>query len=366
MTIAVTPQRDDGGDGSEPELTEDSVVTAAIWNADDSHSSLSDISIVHQGVRICDLPALAGTAGTDLRCALGLDWPPRWRRRALSVLRSVEGVSDVIGVDQPVAAFANGWHQDPTSDPDRPLQIVAVAHQHPRTMVVGHTGQHSLVSVGPFEGPDEIRAITENGARSSQQHLSIEVPLRWASTLGTVGRVITYGLDLTSRNEFDDLFGPLVVHHDTDGVLDGLTRMNSLRMWSACWPTNQIRLGSGWTRQPGPLRSRLEEHMVRLRPGAEIQFSDTEGRLVPVRAGSVSAHGCVIPDHLGTQPRLQLLDDGRIFLFGPDDTDPLAMKIVWPIPASGRNCIEVRAAGRAGVELVDPVVEGLVGADVGP
>jgi hypothetical protein len=126
-----------------------------------------------------------------------------------------------------------------------------------------------------------------------------------------------------------------------------------------------MQLGSGWTRQPGPLRGRLEEHIVRLRPGTEIQFSDTDGRLVPVRAGSVSAHGCIIPDRLGTQLRLQMLDDGRVFLVGPTDRDPLAMKVAWPIPASGRDFIAVRSAGRAGVELADPCVEDLVGVGAG-
>jgi hypothetical protein len=354
MTIAVVPT---GEDGRDVDLSADSLVTAAIWDADDLHSDLSDISIVHQGVRIGDLPKLTGAASTDLRCALGLDYPSRWRRRALSVLQSVEGVGDVVGVDEPIAAFANSWHQHPTNDQGRPLQIVASAHQKSCTMIVGHTGQQRLVSVGLFEGTQDIREITENGARFSQQHLSIDVPLRWPSTLGTVGRVVTYGLGLARRKEFDDLFGSLVLHHDADGVLDGLTRMNRLARWSACWPTTRMQLGSGWTRQPGPLRARLEEHIVRLRPGTEIQFSDTGGRRVPVRAGSVSAHGCVIPDHLGTQPRLQLLDDGRVFLLGPTDTDQVAMKFAWPIPASGRDFIEVRSAGRAGVELADPHVE---------
>ncbi len=357
MSIAVVPHRVEENGGTEHELTGDSLVTAAVWNAEDAHSDLSDISVVHQGVRIADLPELVGTTSGDVRCALRLDSPRRSRRNAVSLFQSLEGLGHVTGVDEPIAAFANNWYHDRTHDPDRPLRIVAVARRESCTLVVGHTGRQRLVAVGLATTPEHIRKLAETGARYSQEPLSIDVPLRWHSTLSAVGSVATFGLDPGRRNEFDNLFGPLVSHKDFLGILHGLTRMSSLASWAACWPTVRVQLGSGWTRQPGPLRDRVEEHVARLRPGADILFSDSDGRLLPVRAGSVTAQGCVIPHRLGTQPRLQFIDDGRLFLWGPTNTHPLAMAISWPIPASGATSIEVRSAGPSGVELADPFVE---------
>ncbi|MFW2383395.1 MAG: hypothetical protein ACN4GZ_16695 [Acidimicrobiales bacterium] len=353
MSIAVVPQRTVSAADQAEELIENGLVTAAIWNSDDPHSDLSDISIVHQGVKICDLPGLTGAASADVRCALHLDSPPRSRRRTISMLRSVDGLTEVIGIDRPIAAFANSWHQNPHRDPSRPLHIVVTSRRTGGALVVGHTDQRRLVAVGVFDGPDRIRTITETAARFSQRPLSIDVPMRWSSTLSRVGAVVTYALSSSVRAEIDELFGSLVLHHDSDGVLPGLTRMRSLRSWSACWPTTRIHLGPGWTRQPGPLRGRVEEHLARLRAGAEIGFADSCGRPLPVRAGSISARGCVIPEWLGTQPRLRLLDDGRLILLGSPQSRALAMEVAWPIPASGREYVEVRAAGPTGIQLTD-------------
>ncbi len=354
MPIAVVPLRHDSDASGNQELTENSLVNAAVWSADDPHSDLSDIVIVHEAVRIGDLADLAGTASTDIRCALGLDSPPRRRRRALSALRSIDRLGRVVGVEAPVAAFANSWHLNPNHDSERPLRIVSIGHRNACGMVIGHTGERQLVAIGPVDGPEHIEKWTRAAARFSQTPLSIDVPSRWPSILSRVGSVITHGLTPTHCADFDSLFGPLVVHHQSDGILDGLTRLGSLAEWSACWPTTRVHLGRGWKRQPGPLRAQVEEHVARIRAGAQIRFSDDGGRPVPVRAGSILAQGCVIPDRLGTQPRLQLIDNGHLLMSGPPGVRPLAMELSWPIPASGRNYVDVRSASRSVVELAEP------------
>jgi hypothetical protein len=357
MPIAVVPQHTHSAAGVDQELTENSVVKAAVWNAEDPHSDLSAIVILHEAVRVGDLRELAGSASTEIHFAVPLDSPPRRGRRALSALfRSIDGHGHVAGIDAPVAAFANSLHLNPNYDSDRPLRVVSIGHSDGCSMVVGHAGERRLVAIGLVDGPDDIERWTHKAARFSQLPLSIEVPSRWSSTLSRVGSVTTHGLTRARRAEFDALFGSLTVHHSSDGVLDGLTRLETLCDWSACWPTTRVHLGLGWTRQPGPIRADVEEHVVRLRSGAHIRFSDDGGRPVAVRAGSLLAPGCVIPEGLGAAPRLRLIDDGQLLMVGPPPSRPLAMKLSWPIPGSGRNYVGIRSASESGVELIEPLV----------
>ncbi len=352
MALAVSPNASGG-------IEADTPLSAAVWNANDSHSDLSDLLVVHEAVRFPDLAELAGSEGNEVRCALDLSASPRERRRCLSVLSGVDGLANVTGIEAPVAVFASVWSANPTSTLGQPLRIVALERHGICSMLVANTVLRRILSVGIVESADDLEELTHKAVIASSMlsgEVTVNSDLPWAQTLAHVESVHTVALRGSIEELFTSRFGSLVQPEIANhAVLYGLTRIETLHDWTTTWPTTRIHLGDGWTRQPGPLRDDVEEHLTRLRPDASLRFSDSATGAIGVQAGSVSASGCVIPERLGTQPRLRLVDDGRLLLLGPSGTRPLALELHWPILASRPSYhIELRSASAVGVELTDP------------
>lgn len=322
--------------------------------------------VIHRNVGLGDLAGLAGAEGTDLRCALPLDMSPRIRRRVLAEIERTDGITLTAAVEAPVAAFA-------ALPPGPTARLVPSGGPQLHAVVLGQPGGSISILVA-----DRISAQL-TGAGVVQDHVAARQLLRRAflACLVTSGfdedseafeelvedhyaSVTAYQLDGAGSDLVDHAFGHVPVERrplrSVDACLLGLSRLSRLAFWTTTWPTGRVHLGSGWTRHAGPLEGDGETHLVRLRTDRVLRFSDSTGEPVPVRAGSVRAWGCHVPERLGAQPRLQILDDGRILIHGPAGVAPLAARLQWPIPGSGSTDLAISSAGRLGLELIDPSV----------
>ncbi len=356
MRVAVVPN------------TENDRCSAAVWNDDSAtensagHADPSDIVVLHEDVELDELARMVGPGGAQVHCALALSASPRQRRQLLQRLADTQGFSQVTAIESPVAALAHTLSMPPATDDvifEGPvLQVVAVADGCDCGVVVANTSTRTLGAISLVAGRDDLESTVSKGLRGPLNG-SIATTGPWSTLRRSVGTVTTVGLSAAQRALFDDTFGPGVDHRQNveATVRDGLVQLWKLAPWTALWPTTRVHLGHGWTRQPGPLRGGFEEHITRLRSGATVRFSSVVGQPVPVRAGSVSATGCSIPDRLGTQPRLRLVDDGRLLMYGPSGVRPFAAQLEWPIPGSGRGHVSIRSASSASIELADPEID---------
>lgn len=354
------------------------MVAVSVWTASshlidpNNHPIQSDISVVHEAItpsEICEVGP--GEAG-DVRLALPLSLPARVRRHLLRGLATTDGVTVTTVVDAPIAVLANHIHNITTNglDADTLVAPRPEAHLHVLlsgqrngsiSMVVADVTNRRLVAIGSVTKAEEIRSLVTRARRSPPRGYADDVDLHphatWAEAAPSVHVVVGHSLTEDQSHLVSDIFGPqtfLPARLSGElAALGGLAHLHGLAKWDAPWPTARVHLGSGWTRQPGPLRSDAEEHLTRIRAGGELRFSDFAGKPLSLRAGSVRAGGCVLPERLGSQPRLRLVDDGRLLLFGPAGSRPLAARLHWPIPGSGNRTIGIEAVGAAGVELLD-------------
>jgi hypothetical protein len=349
---------------------DDLMVAAAVWPGESSHGTPSDIMVVHEAVSVSQLQSLAPGELGDVRCALPMALPPRARRRVLSILSSLDGVSVTIALDAPIAAFAHSvsklGRSRPLTDRAPSLHVVALAQPDgAASVIVGDLISRQLVAIGQIVDPASAMSILTRAQGPLQSRPSAAHSYWTRRRPRTVRSMVGYGLDADITALFNETFGCNLVeapNSAADAVLAGLAQLGELSGWSATWPTAKLHLGKGWTRQAGPLRADIEEYSARLRPDAGIRFSDETGAAIPVVAGSVRARGCVIPVRLGNRPRLRLVDDGQLLMFGPVGTRPLAAKLGWPIPGSGDSALTIRATGAA-VELLEPE---FADSDLGP
>ncbi|NNF53368.1 MAG: hypothetical protein HKN03_02890 [Acidimicrobiales bacterium] len=356
------------------------LVAVSVWTQDpplsdpDSHIVQSDISVVHEAIAPTDICSVGPGEAGDVRLALPLSIPARVRRQLLRRLGATEGVTVTTVVDAPIAVLANHIHGLATGALDhdaigapRPgtssrLHVVLVGQSNGTiSMVVADLTNRRLVAIGSVTTAEEIRGLVCRGRRPGPREDSEDVDLfphaSWAEVAPSVHLVVGHSLTDGQSHLVRDIFGPQTFVTARLGgdlaALSGLAHLHQLAQWDAPWPTARVHLGTGWTRQPGPLRSDAEEHLTRIRAGGDLRFSDFSGQPLRLRAGSVRAAGCVLPDRLGSQPRLRLVDDGRLLLFGPAGSRPLAARLRWPIPGSGNQTIGIEAVGDAGVELLD-------------
>ena len=343
-------------------------------NDPDSHLTQSDISVVHEAITPTEIRSVGPGEAEDVRLALPLSLPARVRRHLLRGLAATAGVTVTTVVDAPIAVLANHLHIIATNAPDpdaiiapRPgtstrLHVLLTGQSNGSiSMVVADLTNSRLMAIGSVTTAEEIRGLVSRARhlapRNGSEELELYPHASWAEVAPSVHLVIGHSLTDGQSHLVKDIFGPQIfvpAHLSGDlAALTGLAHLNQLARWSAPWPTARVHLGSGWTRQPGPLRSDAEEHLTRIRAGGDLRFSDLSGQPLSLRAGSVRAAGCVLPERLGSQPRLRLVDDGRLLLFGPAGSRPLAARLRWPIPGSGNRTIGIEAVSGAGVELLD-------------
>ncbi len=356
------------------------LVTASVWTQDshlndpDSHLVQSDVSVIHEAITPSEIRSVGPGEAGDVRLALPLSIPGRVRRHLLRGLAATAGVTVTTVVDAPIAVLANHLHfiASNATDPaaiiaPRPgtanrLHVLLAGQSNGSiSMVVADLTNRRLMAIGSVTTAEEIRSLVSRAGhlvpQSGSEELGLYAHASWAEVAPSVHLVIGHSLTDDQSNLVSDIFGPqtfvpaLLSGHLA--ALTGLAHLHQLARWSAPWPTARVHLGSGWTRQPGPLRSDAEEHLTRIRAGGDLRFSDFSGAPLRLRAGSVRAAGCVLPERLGSQPRLRLVDDGRLLLFGPAGSRPLAARLRWPIPGSGNQTIGIEAVSGAGVELLD-------------
>ncbi len=343
-------------------------------NDPDSHPVQSDISVVHEAITPTEIRSVGPGEADDVRLTLPLSLPARVRRHLLRGLAATAGVTVTTVVDAPIAVLANHLQIIATNAPDpdaiiapRPgtstrLHVLLTGQGNGSiSMVVADLTNRRLMAIGSVTTAAEIRGLVGRSRhlvpRNGSEELELYPHASWAEVAPSVHLVIGHSLTDDQSHLVRDIFGPqtfVPAHLSGDlAALTGLAHLHQLARWSAPWPTARVHLGSGWTRQPGPLRSDAEEHLTRIRAGGDLRFSDFSGQPLRLRAGSVRAAGCVLPERLGSQPRLRLVDDGRLLLFGPAGSRPLAARLRWPIPGSGNRTIGLEALSGAGVELLD-------------